>query len=377
MVSPGIPPWAKIVAGLDPRIVIGEIEYAYRIAKAPILAITGTNGKSTTTVMAYLALKGAGFDPVLCGNIHGSGYPEIPLTEASISAGPEQVLVAEVSSYQLERTSDFRPAVAGITNITPDHLDRYKGSFEAYAAAKHRIFRAQTMDDFAVIPLGNLAITRPSQPKVATFGGPGADAEVTDSAVRVFGELAPSEGWRFREPHNRVNAAMCLLMGVCFAKWKGVPPNLEALSRGLDAFKGLSNRMEFVGEKNGVTLINNSMCTNPDALIQSAKAVSGFKRLLVGGLNKGLSFAPVADYLKGANAAVYLYGQDRFGIGVELGKPWPMFETMEQAFSAAASEAKPGDTVLLAPGCASQDQFQDFRERGTVFKSLATRWIQS
>ncbi len=397
--------------------VISEVEYAYRISNAPIVAITGTNGKSTTTVMTYQCLRACGEDAVLCGNIYGSGYDEVPLTEAAAHAVDGQVLVAEVSSFQLEWVKLFKPVAAGITNIWPDHLDRYDGSFADYAATKQRIFAAQGPSDYAVVKANDPAVKAPhghGSPQVLTFGANGEHAQVSDDTLTILGRTIAIRDLSFAEPHNLLNGAMAGLLAFGLLRHKAVidsdchaaellnqaeehaltvrasrqsaynrkvaataPMALpQAILEGLKQFKGLSHRMEPVGEKNGVHVINNSMCTNPDAVIKSSMSVRGPKHLLIGGINKRLDFKPLRNYLSNRQNHVYIYGRDRVEISEMLGG-WPMFESMEEAFDAAAAVATVGETIMLAPGCASMDQFEDFRDRGNVFKHIAKNWLES
>jgi UDP-N-acetylmuramoylalanine--D-glutamate ligase len=339
--------------------VIGEVEFAYRISKAPIVAITGTNGKSTTTAMTVLALRAAGIDAILCGNIFGSGLPEMPLTDAADQSTPDQVLVAEISSFQLEWVRDFAPIGAAITTITPDHLDRYD-SFEDYAATKLRIF---------------------------------ANASVKiDARDQGYLILEATTGFKAIGEHNVRNADTAAALTVATLEWllsqgsssqaiqayrkqresKGnqatLPNNaLEVLRE----FPGLAHRMQFVAEVQGVRYINNSMCTNPAAVVASIESLlTEPVHVLVGGVNKDLPFGPLRDYLQAKTHKVYLFGRDATQINAELSQKWQVYDTMKQAFDAAAKEAKDGEIVMLAPGCASMDQFRDFRHRGDVFCQL-------
>jgi UDP-N-acetylmuramoylalanine--D-glutamate ligase len=418
------------------RQVISEVEFAYRISRAPIVAITGTNGKSTTTVMTMLCLRAGGIDAVLCGNIFGSGYPEIPLTEAALRSTPEQVLVAEISSFQLEWVVEFDPIVAGITNITPDHLDRHP-TFADYAETKHRIFAAQSSRDFAVVRANDPVVHVPgakrtayrprhsrrteiaaeepaSAPTVLTFGATGEHARVEENELAVLHRHIKIDSLPFREPHNLTNAAMaCLLAYAVLAVRANQDPESDAaellyeaekeyrrtnrrsvydsrvpeehpfrvlpdkIIEGLMQFRGLAHRMEWLGERGGVRVVNNSMCTNPDAVIKSAQSIRDRTHLLIGGVNKGLDFKPLAHYLANHRNKAYLFGTDGNTLDNMLGGGYPVFATLNLAFEAATREARPGEVIMLAPGCASTDQFRDFRERGEVFKAMAKEWLES
>lgn len=369
---------AAIEAGIE---VLSEVEFAYRISQAPIVAITGTNGKSTTSVMTYLSLKACGIDAKLCGNIYGSGYDEMPLTEAALGSKGDQVLVAEVSSFQLEWVKLFHPHVATITNVTPDHLDRYD-NFEQYSATKHRIFSKQSLDDYAIVH-ANDTEAKPwaKGPALLSYGDCGEHARAARGYLTVGDRSISLAALPFAEPHNRENAcAAALLTVAALRRRSGVRGGMRLTAPpeifdGLKAYSGLSHRMEFVGERDGVRIVNNSMCTNPAALVSSAQALRGRTHLLVGGDAKGLDFTGFGEYLASADSEAYLYGQDATAIQASLTREALIFKTMEEAFRAAVDAAKPGETVMLAPGCASTDQFRDFRERGDVFKNVAKEWL--
>lgn len=374
--SPGVPKnhpklQSAVKAGVP---VLSEVEFAYRISAAPIVAITGTNGKSTTTVMTHQCLLSAGNKAVLCGNIYGSGYEEVPLTEAAMNATKEQVLVAEVSSFQLEWVETFKPVAAAITNITPDHLDRH-GTFEAYAEAKLNIFRAQGARDVAVIPANEAVVRRPVYPQTQTFGRDGQHAVLTDRELSLHGKAVPLEAFPFIGEHNYLNAGVAaLLASAALGSPDKVP---EPVIDGLKTFKGIAHRMELVGEKCGIRIINNSMCTNPAAVVSSSKAVRAPQHLLIGGSNKNLDFAPLKNYLDGGYNKAYLFGRDAGSISDQLGGGFPVFGTMREAFQEATRHAQSGEVIMLAPGCASMDQFEDFRDRGNVFKAMAKEWLET
>src|SRR2546423_1892253 len=349
--------------------IIGEIEFAYRLAKAPIIGITGTNGKSTTTLLTYLCLQDVG--AILCGNIYGSGYEEIPLTEAADQAAEDQVLVAEISSFQLEWVDQFRPRCAAITNIAPDHLNRYD-SFEEYAQTKRRIYARMSAPDVYV-----------RHPDPMTFADPTPfivrQTEFSNNCIALPDFQIPFETLPFKENHNLKNAAMAALLAHSYLHgFTQVPfDSIEStINKGLQAFRGLGHRMERLGSRFGIQVINNSMCTNPAALIASSSAVPAHQRLLIGGLTKDLDFTPVRDFLKSAGHGAYLYGKDAAKINSQLGGTYPVFNTMAEAFKAAIAAAKSGEVVMLAPGCASLDQYADFRARGEEFKRLAKEWLR-
>lgn len=388
--------------GID---IWSEIELAYRLSKAPIVAVTGTNGKSTTVVMTYLALIGVGEKAVLCGNLSGSGYPEQPLTEAAMNSEPDQVLVAEISSFQLEWIEKFAPASAGITTIVPDHLDRYD-SFTDYAKTKLRIFENMGEGTYAVTRALDLEVKAPKSPKNLEFGAMGKDATVGLASIQVFDKQIFTEQLKVLGSHNHANLAMALLLSYGYLSWRATnEPESNAarvLAQAREAwieghkrhakmpdrilpfglippligFRGIENRMEYVGEKDGVLVVNNSMCTNVDAILKSATSIPGPKHVLMGGINKDLDFSPLKSYFGNGHHKAYLYGRDGAQLQKMLGGQGTLVETLAEAFEKASAAAKDGEVILLAPGCASMDQFKDFRHRGSVFKELACRWIQ-
>lgn len=387
--SPGVDMRKPILQNANAKgiEVIGEIEFAYRISKAPIIAITGTNGKSTTTVMTYLALKGANQNPILCGNIYGSGYEEIPLTEAALNSSENQVLVAEISSFQLEWVKDFRPRCAGITNITPDHLNRYD-TFEQYAQTKRRLFDRMAEGDTIVANAGDPETYPTNQslqqrplglPRVRFYGAAGPDASFDSHGLKLALNT-PLEDLPFKERHNLINACHASLLALSYldSKEENQESKINEILQGLKTFRGLAHRMEHLGHRNGITLINNSMCTNPAAVVASSNSIPAPQHLLMGGIKKEYNFAPVRDLIEKKGHEPYLFGRDAEQIREELGtKPTQTYDTMEEAFRAAMEKASPGDVVMLAPGCASMDQFDDFVARGEKFRALAKEWLQN
>ncbi len=376
--SPGVPFDHPKLQGAFRRGVpiYSEVEFAYRIARAPIVAITGTNGKSTTTAMTYACLRAAGRNAILCGNIYGSGFDEVPLTEAALTSTLDHILVAEVSSFQLEWVSAFKPVAAAITNITPDHLDRHK-SFEEYRAAKHRIHAAQGVHDYAIINGDSPNAAWPGMPQALVFGEAGDYAIVEDNAIEFPGHIVHEDELSVYGEHNLMNAAAAVLL----ASAALTPANKEVsvsaeVIKGIKDFPGIAHRMELVGEKDGIRLINNSMCTNPAAVVTSSKAIPAKQHLLVGGINKNLDFTPLKTYLAECPQSVYLFGRDAESINQQLGGGQSVHGTMSEAFQHAIRNAKAGEVVMLAPGCASMDQFRDFEDRGNVFKTIAKEWLE-
>ena len=334
--SPGVPGSASLVAAARERgvQVWSEIELAARLLPNPILGVTGTNGKTTTAQWLGFML-GA---PV-AGNVGRA------LSELDGSAEPEQLVVVELSSFQLEDVHRFRPRIAVLLNLEPDHLDRH-GSFEAYRAAKLRAFENQTEDDSAIVPRG--------------FG------EVPGRAARVeFGadDELPVEP-SLRGIHNRENAAAAT------AAARAAGATEEQIERGLREFKGVAHRLELVGERDRVRYVNDSKATNVAATLRALAAYDDEPvRLILGGSRKGEDLAPLAAALGPNVRAVYVIGET----ADELARAIPdtiRSGDLATAVDRAAAAAQPGEVVLLSPACASYDQFRDFEERGEEFKRL-------
>ncbi len=368
--SPGIPRDHPAVRGAlaAGKPVWGEMEVAFRVTRSPIVAITGTNGKSTVTALTWHILRTANIGAHLCGNIAGAGLGERAIGEVAASSAEDEFLVAEVSSFQLEWVDQFRPRAATITNISPDHLDRY-ATFEEYAQTKQRIFAQMKGEDIAVlsrlrpetIPASGVAC------RAVYVGGEGDDASVGEGGVAFAGgaTIEASEVPLLGR-HNLENvAAAGLLAHACGAPW-------AAVVEGVRTFRGLANRMETVAEVGGVTYINNSMCTNPEALRASVAALQNGVRLLAGGISKAPQASDFLGVLGASVTAAYLFGRDGEALAEQFeadGIKCHLFDTMDAAFDAAHREAQPGEAVLLSPGCASFDQFASFEERGERFRA--------
>lgn len=349
----GIPVWS-------------EVELGYRIANAPIVAITGTNGKSTVTALTHHILKSCDKDAFLCGNIAGTGLGENPICTAAMEAGNDAYLVAEVSSFQLEWIDWFKPFACTITNIAADHLDRYL-SFEEYARTKHRIYENQTVFDFAILNLERPeTFPRSGRARQLSYGREDAMILVGVDDLKL-GEvvLRSSDLWA-RGRHNLQNAAAALLLAYAC----GV--SAEDGANAIADFKGIANRMEFLGEEDGRKFINNSMCTNPSALRASLEATQPPVILLAGGVNKVRD----ENAFRGLPSAVrqaFLFGRDAGELSRALGQdgtPNKVVATLSDAFNEAVKISQSGDTILLSPGCASFDQFNDFIARGESFRGI-------
>jgi UDP-N-acetylmuramoylalanine--D-glutamate ligase len=371
--SPGVPrKHPALIEALSRGIAIwSEIEIGYRLSKSPIVAITGTNGKSTVTALTYFLLRSAGKDAMLCGNIAGSGFEEMPICDAASKSGAGKTLIAEVSSFQLEWVDAFRPHACAITNISEDHIGRYKDA-EEYADMKRRIFENQTAEDFVVANLFDPKTFDASKPgKRFTYGPFNADVSISEGSAD-FGDfqVSAAELWAGGR-HNLENAAAAWLL----ARSVDANPSREALL----SFTGIANRMELIGEKNGVRFVNNTMCTNLAALKTSIDAAHPPVILLAGGQLDAQSMAPLDSIDYGKLRCACLYGRDgrtllpyfqRSGVQVEV------VDDLSEAFRMGVDRAQPGDTVFLSPGCKSFDQFNDFIQRGDCFRKIVHDFVE-
>jgi len=368
--SPGVPREAPILraavaAGIP---IVSEIELAARALAVPIVAVTGTNGKSTTTTLVGLALARAGRRPFVGGNL---GTPLVEAVGRDVD-----VAVAEVSSFQLEWVDGFRPAVAALLNVTPDHLDRHT-SYEEYRDLKARIFARQEPSDWAVVNRDDpevAAIARRCRARLVSFGWEPAasDAWVAGDEVVIRLPGADEErlslaATRLRGRHNVEN----ILAAATIARLAGAP--LAAVQEAVDAMEPLPHRLARVGERRGVVFVDDSKATNVGAAAKSLGSVGeGPVILLAGGVDKGGSYDALATAATGRVRLACLFGAARERIAEALGErriPVERTASLEEAVAAAASAARPGDTVLLAPACASFDMFADYAARGRAFRA--------
>ncbi|MDQ2986345.1 MAG: UDP-N-acetylmuramoyl-L-alanine--D-glutamate ligase [Armatimonadota bacterium] len=365
--SPGVPPRHPTLREAQAKgiPIWSEIEVAHRISKAPIVAITGTNGKSTVTALTYFILKNCGRNAVLCGNIAGSGYQEIPITTAALKSTPDEILVAEVSSYQLEFIDEFRPRACTITNIGEDHIDRH-GSIDIYKATKKRIYENQTPEDFSVVnKLRPETIASEMRARILFYNGADADIEVTETHV---GGIHVDDLW-LPGRHTLDNAAAAWLLA------RSMGAQDEEIAGAVREFKGIRNRMELLAVHNGIRFVNNTMCTNPEALRASIESCRGMIVLIAGGALEARNLSPLDRIDLDRVRATFLIGKDAQALAPHFPEGSRILEDIPQAFAAAMEVAQPGDSVLLAPGCKSFDQFEDFIARGETFRTLVHKYI--
>jgi UDP-N-acetylmuramoylalanine--D-glutamate ligase len=425
--SPGVPAQAPVVAAARERgmTVVGELELAWRMLPNELIAVTGTNGKTTTVELIAHVHRQAGLPVAAAGNIGTA------LSSLVGQAEPQVTVVCEVSSFQLEDTLAFAPEAAVLLNLAPDHLDRH-GSFERYTAAKLQIFARQTPKDIAVIPFavdlpqaegmtavpspvdlpqaegmtavplpvdlpeaeGATAVSSPvdlpeaedmagvpsrpgrpegwGQARRIAFGGEGhAGLSLRDGQLCwQGGALMPAEEVRLRGAHNLQNAMAAA--AVCLAR--GLPA--EAVAAGLRSFPGVPHRLEEIATLDGVLYVNDSKATNVASTLVAldAMASDGLPvHLILGGLGKGQDFAPLAPSVARDCRAAYLIGQDAPLIARALSSadvPMSQCGDLERAVAEARAAARAGDVVLLSPACASFDQFADFEARGERFREL-------
>jgi len=375
VVSPGVPmALPELAAARRAGVpVVAEVELAARCLEGvPLVAITGTNGKSTTTALAG-ALFAEDRRAFVGGNLG------TPLSDLALAGAAVDVAVVELSSFQLEGIERLRPRVAAVLNLTPDHLDRYAG-MDAYAAAKTRIFMSQQPGDVALANARDprtVSMAQSSRGEVWTFG-PGAPElrAVRDGgeALLLSGPSGEPERYRVRSRalrgrHNRENA----MAAIACARLLGVPG--AEVQRGLDRFPGLPHRLELVGERGGVEWVNDSKATNVDSTLVGLSAFPAGRPsvlLILGGRGKLSPYAPLRDLFPGRVKVLLTIGEDAPALERELGDAAPLESCgdLATAVGRAASLARPGDVVLLSPACSSYDQFQDYQHRGETFRAL-------
>jgi UDP-N-acetylmuramoylalanine--D-glutamate ligase len=377
VVSPGVPLDRPLLE--DARRcgvpVVAEVELAFPVLNGPVVAITGSNGKSTTTAMTGDMVRAAGLAAEVCGNI---GEPLVDKVD-----GPAgRVFVVELSSFQIEGIATFKPKAAALLNLSEDHLDRY-GSLQAYADAKRRLFRDQDGADIAVLNADDpetLRLDTRAHRRVFSRAGRVVDGCYADAGGRVI-EVSPGSHDRelfhasdvpLAGVQNLENAMAAALLACAV----GVEP--AAIRAGLQGFQGLPHRLQKVGDANGVAFYDDSKGTNPGATM---KAIEGFAdgtvHLILGGRNKDADLATLTPMVRRKARRAYLIGEaaDEFAAALDGAVPFERSGTLDRAVSTAASQARPGDAVVLSPACASFDQFRNFNHRGDVFQELVRNLI--
>lgn len=354
VVSPGLHPARSPLyqmALASGREIVSEMEFGCRFWKKPLLAITGTNGKTTTTELTCHLLQSCAVKAEVCGNIGR------PLSDLAASGDDCEVAVIEVSSFQLEKICEFAPLAAGILNFQSDHIDRYAGGFAEYCATKEKIFTH-------VMPENRIyGLSFPEKTRRVTY-----QAGILFLDGEKFCDLSGGDLPGF---HNAENAACAVELCLRY-----LPPETvrsEKFKRALLDFRRGRHRVEVVGVRNGVTFVDDSKGTNPAAVLAAIDSLPGQLVILLGGLGKGMDFSPLAERAERFRAAV-LYGADRRDIGKVLENRCPCVDCGSDfalVMSTAKALAQPGDTVLLSPACASMDMFKNYAERGDEFARLA------
>jgi UDP-N-acetylmuramoylalanine--D-glutamate ligase len=361
--SPGVPNEAPAIAAARERRlpVYGELELAWRLLPNRFLAVTGTNGKTTTVELLGAVHREAGVPVAVAGNVG------TPLSSMVGTAHPEAVIVCEVSSFQAEDADAFAPDTALLLNLTEDHLDRH-GTFAAYREAKLQVFARQTAGQIAVAPAG---FTLPGAGRRVSFGeNPEADLALRERTLIWRGEpLIAESDIRLRGAHNTENA-----MGAAAAVLAGGLP-VEPVAAALKTFAGVPHRLEEVGTVHGVLYVNDSKATNVASAVRGIEAFEGGVHAILGGSLKGGGFEGLRSAVASRCRACYLIGEAAGPLERDLAGTVELRRCgeLDVAVRAAADAAEPGEVVLLSPACASYDQYTDYEERGAHFRSLLPR----
>lgn len=378
VISPGVPLEIPVVESLqkDGVPLIGELELAYRCSHNPYLAITGTNGKTTTTTLLGYILQQSGRECLVGGNIGAALVNDVE------ALAQDACVVAELSSFQLETADTFKAHVAAFLNLTPDHLYRHH-TMENYGAIKAKIFAHQTAEDYAVLNYDDEAVRGYAEGLTGTVvffsrrevlpqGMFVEDGKVIWQWGGECTEVIAAEDILIKGPHNLENALAAATMAVLY----GVP--VAEVRAALMSFPGVPHRQEPVGEVNGVLYINDSKGTNPDSTLMALAACTRPTVLILGGFSKGSDFSPLLPLIKQHVKHIVLLGETAEVIAETLtAGGFTDFEhagrDFEKCVALAAAAAQPGDAVLLSPACASWDMFKSFEQRGDIFRELVAR----
>jgi UDP-N-acetylmuramoylalanine--D-glutamate ligase len=358
--SPGVPQQAPVIVAARERglEIVGELELAWRLIPNEFIAVTGTNGKTTTVELLGAMHRSAGVPVEVAGNVG------TPLASLAGSVDPNAVVVCEASSFQLEDSTEFAPDCAVLLNVTEDHLDRH-GTFDDYLAAKLRLFQNQGPEDIAVLEADFAG--QQGRAKTIRFSGPDSDlAEREDELWWQGVRMLPTSEIRLRGRHNLENA----MAASAAALARGL--DQQAVCEALRSFAGVPHRLEEVAERDGVLFVNDSKATNVASAIVGIEAFDGGVHLIAGGSLKGGGFGSLRPAVETRCRACYLIGEAAEQLEADLKDTVPLRRCgdLEHAVKAAADAAKSGDTVLLSPACASFDQFKNFEERGDRFREL-------
>ncbi len=374
VISPGIPETIPIIVEADKRNlpVLSELEIAYELSHTPFLAITGTNGKTTTTTLTGEIFEEADLNTYVVGNIGEA------ISNYVTKANEDSVFIAEVGSFQLDRTKDFKPKGAVILNITPDHLDRHK-TMENYINAKAKIFANQNDDDYLILNIDDPIVKKLTDNQDVNHYWLSTEGKVDNGAyyengvlyLNVNGEalqILNKDELGIKGIHNIQNALAAALLAYLY----GI--DLEVIQKVLKEFKGVEHRQEFVTQKDGVRYINDSKGTNTDASIIALNAMETPTILIAGGYDKKEDYDKFSKKIKEVAKEVILLGQTKEDIKKSLEEngynDYKLVDSFEEAVELAMEDAVVGDTVLLSPACASWDMFDNYETRGKLFKKL-------
>jgi len=364
--SPGVPAQAAVLRVARERgiPVLGELELGWRLTPVPVIAITGTNGKTTTAELLGHVLRSAGRTPAVVGNV---GVPYSSLARAGST--PCDVVVCEVSSFQLEAAPAFAPDIGILLNLASDHLDRH-GSVAAYHEMKLSLFARQEAPALAVVPVDLESARIPGSARRVTFGSRSdADLRITPDALIWQGDtLIATADLGLPGPHNAENAAAA---AVAALSW-GIEPGPVAAA--LSSFEGVPHRLQPVAEQGGVLWVNDSKATNVAAAVVALRSFSDRPvHVILGGTGKGEDYGPLREPLSAYARHAYVIGEEAGAIAAAIDDVVAVTRsgTLAAAVAAAREASAAGDVILLAPACASYDQFRDFEHRGQVFTDMA------
>jgi UDP-N-acetylmuramoylalanine--D-glutamate ligase len=363
--SPGVPPQAAVVVAAREAgiVVVGELEVGWRLVPNELIAVTGSNGKTTTVELIGHLHRGAGLPAEVAGNV---GTALSSFADAGLSAAA--TIVCEASSFQLEDTERFAPDAGVLLNLAEDHLDRH-GTFEAYRAAKLEVFARQPPGTVAVAPEELAGAGLPGAAERVWFGtGAGARLAARDGALWWDGErLMDAAEIRLRGPHNRLNAMAAAAVTLA----RGMAP--AAVRAGLASFAGVAHRLEEIATLDGVLYVNDSKATNVASAVAGLESFAGGVHVILGGRGKGGDYAPLAAPVATRARAVYLIGETAPELAAALagtGVALHPCGDLERALAAARAAARAGEVVLLSPAAASFDQYADYEARGEHFRAL-------
>lgn len=361
ILSPGIEESTMLVENVVAKgtQLIGEMELAFSLCLWPVVAITGSNGKTTTTELCTHMLKGAGLRAASCGNIG------TPMSELIYAGEAWDVLIAEVSSFQLETIKTFHPKIALWLNLSPNHLDRYP-SMREYRQAKLRIFEHQQENDWAVVPYENDLPKLKARLLTFSTTSPDSDLSLRGTEIHYQGNcLIDLSRTRLRGSHNAANAMAALAAGIALGA------DLGKMSRAAMDYVPPPHRCEYVATKGGMRWINDSKATNLDAMKQAICSIEGPVILIAGGKDKGFEFAPIALFVREHVIKALLIGEMRHRIARDwVGTNSIPVSSLEEAVKLAWEKGAPGTTVLFSPGTSSFDMFSNYIQRGEIYRRL-------